>query len=29
MIEVNYIELRTGLKRFLGTVEQNNETLIM
>jgi len=29
MIAVNYSEFRTGLKRFLDDVEDNNETLII
>lgn len=29
MIAANYTEFRTGLKRFLDNVEQNNETLII
>ncbi|NQU80802.1 MAG: type II toxin-antitoxin system Phd/YefM family antitoxin [Bacteroidetes bacterium] len=29
MIAANYTEFRTGLKRFLDSVEKNNETLII
>jgi antitoxin YefM len=29
MIAANYTEFRTGLKRFLDNVEENNETLII
>jgi len=29
MIAANYSEFRTGLKRFLDDVEDNNETLII
>jgi len=29
MIVANYTEFRTGLKRFLDSVEENNETLII
>ncbi|MFO7827866.1 MAG: type II toxin-antitoxin system Phd/YefM family antitoxin [Bacteroidales bacterium] len=29
MIAANYTEFRTGLKKFLDTVESNNETLII
>ena len=29
MIAANYTEFRTGLKKFLDTVENNNETLII
>jgi antitoxin YefM len=29
MIAANYTEFRTGLKRFLDYVEENNETLII
>ncbi len=29
MIAVNYTEFRTGLKKFLDSVEENNETLII
>jgi antitoxin YefM len=29
MIAANYTEFRTGLKRFLDNVEDNNETLII
>jgi len=29
MIAANYTEFRTGLKKFLDTVEENNETLII
>ncbi|MFN8255993.1 MAG: type II toxin-antitoxin system Phd/YefM family antitoxin [Bacteroidales bacterium] len=29
MIAANYTEFRTGLKKFLDTVEKNNETLII
>ncbi|MDD2618900.1 MAG: type II toxin-antitoxin system Phd/YefM family antitoxin [Bacteroidales bacterium] len=29
MIAANYTEFRTGLKKFLDSVEENNETLII
>lgn len=29
MIAANYTEFRTGLKKFLDDVEENNETLII
>ena len=29
MIAANYTEFRTGLKKFLDCVEENNETLII
>jgi len=29
MIAANYTEFRTGLKRYLDDVEENNETLII
>ena len=29
MIAANYTEFRTGLKKFLDNVEENNETLII
>ena len=29
MIAANYTEFRTGLKKFLDNVEENNETLIV
>ena len=29
MLAANYTEFRTGLKRFLDNVEENNETLII
>jgi len=29
MIAANFTEFRTGLKRYLDTVEENNETLII
>lgn len=29
MIAANYTEFRTSLKKFLDTVEENNETLIV
>jgi antitoxin YefM len=29
MIAANFTEFRTGLKRFLDNVEENNETLII
>jgi len=29
MIAANYTEFRTGLKKFLDSVEDNNETLII
>jgi antitoxin YefM len=29
MIAANYTEFRTGLKKFLDRVEENNETLII
>jgi antitoxin YefM len=29
MIAANYTEFRTGLKKFLDSVEKNNETLII
>lgn len=29
MITTNYSEFRTGLKKYLDTVEDNNETLII
>lgn len=29
MIAANFTEFRTGLKRFLDAVEENNETLII
>ena len=29
MITANYTEFRTGLKKFLDSVEENNETLII
>lgn len=29
MIAVNYTEFRTGLKKFLDAVEENDETLII
>lgn len=29
MIAANYTEFRTGLKKYLDEVEQNNETLII
>ncbi len=29
MIAANFTEFRTGLKKFLDTVEENNETLII
>ncbi|MDD2611637.1 MAG: type II toxin-antitoxin system Phd/YefM family antitoxin [Bacteroidales bacterium] len=29
MIVANYTEFRTGLKKFLDSVEENNETLII
>ena len=29
MISANYTEFRTGLKKFLDSVEENNETLII